>query len=437
MLFEWTSTNPDVALVDASQTLQGVSAGEAILTVRCGTLERSFPVVVRPSVPIAVRVRTVSGQVRRIAERLPGISALSGGQRKWIGIGAVSALLVAVVAIVAAKLWPISVAPPAIVSDTTTLPPALANQTTLQLVRPLNLLIEPGDTLRLVAQVSPDSASARDSVRWSSSDPTRARVDTLSGLVTAAMDTGAVTITAAFGALRDTVTLGVGYQVATLNIVKVDTVMIGQDALMRVIARSARGKRIQPSSLRWSALPVEIATIDSATGRLHPRSPGIVHIKAVDSTSGVVSTTLLLEVKQARAAEPQPQVVDKPAEPAPKTAVLSDALEPANECRDAFANLDRNKIEQFAINADQREMANIRALFKHLNDSPTVFTDGTGGPNAEGGRAEVRFEMRLRWRPNRIGGRTRTEPFTLRAVLESSGGSWKLMSCHLDRIGKF
>jgi hypothetical protein len=121
-----------------------------------------------------------------------------------------------------------------------------------------------GDSLRLTARAL-DAANAAvpgARVQWRSLAPAVASVDS-AGLVRG-LDTGRVRVVAASGDAADTVELRVMRLVASLAFVAArDSLLFGDTATLRVVARDGLGRAMDAGELAWATLDPALLTVDT------------------------------------------------------------------------------------------------------------------------------------------------------------------------------
>ena len=121
-----------------------------------------------------------------------------------------------------------------------------------------------GDSLRLTARAL-DAANAAvpgARVQWRSLAPAVASVDS-TGLVRG-LDTGRVQVVAASGDAADTLELRVMRLVASLAFVTArDSLLFGDTATLRVVARDGLGRAMDPGELAWASLDPGMLVVDT------------------------------------------------------------------------------------------------------------------------------------------------------------------------------
>jgi serine/threonine protein kinase len=169
--------------------------------------------------------------------------------------------------------------------------------------------LPPGSSTRLLAEVR-DLAGRLvpgASVRWLSTNPAAAVVDSATGRLRA-MGAGRAQVIAASGAWRDSVVIAVqsasaqpagSRSPASLAMSPHPALRVGDTTTMVAVPLDLNGRRIRAPRLSWSSSQPSVAAIDTGTGQLRALAPGTVLISAL---SGTQSATLELEVLPAAVA---------------------------------------------------------------------------------------------------------------------------------------
>ena len=167
------------------------------------------------------------------------------------------------------------------------------------LVTPATANLRTGDTLRLAA-VARDSAGATlagRQIRWTSSAPAVATVDSLSGLVRAAGG-GAATITATSEGKSGTAALTIAaptIPVATVAVTTaLDTLEAYDEVQLQAVLRDANNNVLTGRTVRWTSSDAAIATVDSTSGKLTGIDRGTVTVTATSETKSGTATRVVV-----------------------------------------------------------------------------------------------------------------------------------------------
>jgi uncharacterized protein YjdB len=167
------------------------------------------------------------------------------------------------------------------------------------LVTPATATLRTGDTLRLGA-VTRDSAGttlAGRQVRWISSAPAVATVDSISGLVRAAGG-GAATITATSEGKSGTAALTIAAPIVPVATVAVttalDTLEAYDEVQLQAVLRDAANNVLTGRTVRWTSSDAAVATVDSISGRLTGIDRGTVTVTATSETKSGTATRVVV-----------------------------------------------------------------------------------------------------------------------------------------------
>ena len=167
------------------------------------------------------------------------------------------------------------------------------------LVTPATANLRTGDTLRLAADTR-DSAGAAltgRQVRWTSSAPAVATVDSITGLVRAAGG-GAATITATSEGKSGTAALTIAaatIPVATVAVTSaLDTLEAYDEVQLQAVTRDAANNVLTGRTVRWTSSNAAVATVDSITGELTGIDRGTVTVTATSETKSGTATRVVV-----------------------------------------------------------------------------------------------------------------------------------------------
>jgi uncharacterized protein YjdB len=171
------------------------------------------------------------------------------------------------------------------------------------LVTPATANLRTGDTLRLAAATR-DSAGAAltgRALRWSSSAPAVAVVDSLSGLVRAA-GAGSATITATSEGKSGSATLSVAAPIVPVATVSVgtalDTLEAYDEVQLQATLRDASNNVLSGRTVRWASSDVAVASVDSVSGKLTGIDRGTVTVTATsEGKSGTATRVVVIKYR--------------------------------------------------------------------------------------------------------------------------------------------
>jgi alpha-tubulin suppressor-like RCC1 family protein len=167
------------------------------------------------------------------------------------------------------------------------------------LVTPATANLRTGDTLRLAAATrdSAGAALAGREVRWTSSAPAVATVDSLSGLVRAAGG-GSATITATSEGKSGTAALTIAaptVPVATVAVTTaLDTLEAYDEVQLQAVLRDASNNVLTGRTVRWTTSDAAVATVDSISGKLTGIDRGTVTVTATSETKSGTATRVVV-----------------------------------------------------------------------------------------------------------------------------------------------
>ncbi|GLC25487.1 hypothetical protein rosag_20000 [Roseisolibacter agri] len=157
-----------------------------------------------------------------------------------------------------------------------------------------------GDTLRLAATTRDESGAvlAGRTVRWTSSAPIVATVDSVSGLVTA-LRSGAATVTATSEGKTATHALVVTAPVATVSVnASIDTLEAYDMLQLSATLKDAAGNVLTDRTVRWRSSNDAVATVDSLTGVISGVDRGTVTVTATsEGKSGTRQHTIVIRYR--------------------------------------------------------------------------------------------------------------------------------------------
>lgn len=414
----WMSSNPESCIVDDGGTLRAMATGDAVLTLRCGSLEQVFPV-----------------RVRAVEPWFAGLRDVLARHRARTGIVVVLAI-VAFVVVFLIRQFGGSPAPP-VAEITPPPPPTIAPPpptTQLSIVPPTNTSLERGETVTLKAILDGDTAVA-GTLQWVSRDSTIVRVDADGKLVARSIGATSVDVSAA-GATDSLSLTVVEPTLATLDIRPRGTIALtagAGDTTLRLIARSTHGVPMAvPRTVRWSSTAPAVASVDSTSGRIHPRTAGMAIVTAA-IPNGPMKTAEI----SVKGAPPVVAQTEPPPPPKIQGPTLDDAKVPAAACRDAYLHFDQAAIVRLGKDGTPQELKNIDNFFGLLDDNPKVANNGDPAVAANSAGATVTFPLVVNWKPKHILARARTEPFEVRADLHQDGNKWSMTGCHIAGSHRF
>jgi serine/threonine-protein kinase len=140
--------------------------------------------------------------------------------------------------------------------------------------------IEVGDTLRLIASLSDDSAPSPGSLRWESRDVAIGTVSPAG--VVSALAPGVLRILARQGAQSDTATITVvPPSIASLSVATASVALtVGERTTIQATASDRRGRTVVDPVIAWRSSDSSVAAVNPATGSITGRGPGSATITA-------------------------------------------------------------------------------------------------------------------------------------------------------------
>jgi len=294
-----------------------------------------------------------------------------------------------------------------------------------------------GDTLTLEARLTGvgGGAQARRPVEWTSGNADVARVDRLSGQVTA-VSPGVALVTARAGGASTTVAVTVlARRAASVRTVPARaSVVSGERLTLKATVADVRGGELRDRRVTWSSSDPEVASVDPASGSVAAGRPGraIIYARA-DGASG--SSALTVTPKPAP--EPSksaaaPEGYETPPPGAARGAVPPVAL--VNEAVRAYVAAlgahDQQRIAslyQATTAVDRKNLRNLLALVRSGTARLTATAGRVFEPEAVPNGAAATFQARLSWKTPF--GASRGETVAFRARFERAGGEWQMTAC--------
>ncbi len=296
----WASSAPGVAAVDAAGLVTAVGDGSAAVTATSGEASGSAQVTVaQEAASVAVSADTLSfaalgDTVRLSAEvRDHNGQVISGAAVTWAssdpGVAAVDSTgLVTAVGDGSAAVTATSGEASGSAQVT------VAQEAISLVVSPASATLEPGDTVRLSAEVRDHNGQVISgaAVTWTSSDPAVAAVDA-AGLVTAVGD-GSAAVTATSGEASGSAQVTVAQEAASVVVSPASATLVPGDTIRLSAEAHDRNGRVIDAAVTWTTSDPAVAAVDAA-GLVTAVGDGSA---AVTATSGEASGSAQVTVAQ-------------------------------------------------------------------------------------------------------------------------------------------
>ncbi len=164
----------------------------------------------------------------------------------------------------------------------------------------VNANLKVGDTLRLAATARDSAGGALTgrTIRWTSSAPIVASIDSVSGLVTA-LRSGSAIVTATSEGRSATQALVVVAPVATVSVnASIDTLEAYDMLQLSATVKDAAGNVLTDRIVRWKGSNDAVATVDSLTGVITGVDRGTVTVTATsEGKSGTRAHTIVIKYR--------------------------------------------------------------------------------------------------------------------------------------------
>lgn len=330
----WSSTQPDIASVDAAGLVEGLQEGQTTIVAEAGGVRAQATVVVEaPVAEVEISPSPASvgaGRTLQLTAKLTDAAGneLSGRDLAWQtsddtvatvdGDGLVSGLMGGQVTITASSEG---------VDDTVQVtvddPVAIVDVSP----DPLNLTVSDTGQLTATLEDAAGNELTGRSVTWRSDDTTIATVDG-TGLVTA-KDEGVVNITATAEGVSDTAQVTVANSVASVEVTPTaPTIDVGETVQLTAVAKNSRGAVVSGRTVTWTSSDPTVVSVD-ATGTIEGLEDGSATVTAqVDNVTGTASVTVQASVASVTIGTPSTMNIE-----------VTETLQLAAELRDAGGNL--------------------------------------------------------------------------------------------------
>jgi uncharacterized protein YjdB len=300
----WSSSNRDVATVDATGAVIAVAPGTAsIIATTEGISGQATLVVVRPvaSVTVALQATLIEGQstIATSESRDATNVVLTGRSVTWSSSDPAVATVdasgtVTAVGKGAAEIIATSVENPAIAGQSTLAVAPRVSSVSVTLGAASIMLGTPTTASAITRDVA-DSVLTDRPVTWSSSNPAIATVDPLTGAVTAVAP-GTASIVATSEGISGQVTLTVLLvPVASVQVqLAATSIIAGASTTGTAVTRDAANAALAGRAVAWSSSNETVATVDALSGAVMGVGPGSVSIVATsDGVTGQATLTVL------------------------------------------------------------------------------------------------------------------------------------------------
>jgi len=282
-----------------------------------------------------------------------------------------------------------------------------------------------GDSIALRATVRGprgDSLPGAD-VSWTSSNPTVATVDTLTGMAHAHQP-GTALVQARSGNQSSVVELSVlASPIAAIQILGGRPMAVRETLALRVTLNDGRDTDLSDAPVSWASSDSAVAAVDPVSGEVVGRAPGSVRISATaEAATAWIRLTVL---------------------PRPTPLASSDASDPTEgrlvfgieQCYGAVESGDLDRLQAMWHPESGADAERLRRLGRVLREYHAVVGERIDHAPALGPEsASVEFGVPLRWREP-SGPRASTAVF--RAEFVRAAGRWELSSCRILRSSGF
>ena len=167
-------------------------------------------------------------------------------------------------------------------------------------ITPATAAVRVGDTVRYAAQTKDADGAVLTgrTVRWTSSAPIVATVDSVSGLLTA-LRSGSATLTATSEGKTATLAVSVSAPVATVTVTTpLDTLEAYEEVQLQAVLRDAANNVLTGPVVRWTSSDPAVARVDSVTGQLTGVDRGTVTVTATSETKqGTASRVVVIKYR--------------------------------------------------------------------------------------------------------------------------------------------
>jgi serine/threonine-protein kinase len=244
---------------------------------------------------------------------------------------------------------------------------------------------------------------------------------------------------------------------ASLSILAHDPVRAGDTATLIAVVRDSQGKPISDAGVTWRSSGPELAGVDSATGKVRGRTPGVVLIIAQSGGQTATSELVVLPAVEApveapvepsgyvpltpelaRERVPEQIALAPPAgrpvsdPPLDRRELESRMREGVEDCYGAVRAKDLGRLEQIYHPKTYADEDKLRRLLRILRTEPwkAVVGKRVDGARELGARAAAaEFSFRLEWRDSH-GGRLSSQPI-FRAEFARGPEGWAMSSCRI------
>jgi hypothetical protein len=282
-----------------------------------------------------------------------------------------------------------------------------------------------GDSLALravVLGIRGDTLSNAE-LTWTSSDPSVAIVDALTG-VAHAQAPGTAQMLARIGNDSSVTELTVlPGPVAAIQILGARPMAVRETLALRVTASDGRGGELTGIPVAWSSSDSTVAAVDGSTGEVVGRAPGSARIAAnVDEATAWIRLTVL----------PRPTPLPAAGEAGSAEARLMAGVE---ECYGAVQAKDLTRLEAMWHPERGADADRLRRLSRVLRDWGASVGERIDRAPAIGlESASLEFGVPLTWREP-AGARSGLPVF--RAEFVRAAGRWELSSCRINPSSRF
>jgi len=260
-------------------------------------------------------------------------------------------------------------------------------------------------------------------VTWSSSNPTVASVDALTG-VAHAHAPGTAVILARSGTESSFAELTVlGSQIAAIQILGARPMAVRETLALRVTVNDGQDSQLNDSPVAWASSDSSVAWVNQVTGEVVGREPGSARISATaDAATAWIRLTVL--------PRPTPLASSGPVEPAEIRLLAG-----IQQCYGAVEARDLTRLQAMWHPESSADTERLRRLGRVLRDYRADVGERIDHAPVMGlESASIEFGVPLMWREP-AGQRASTPVF--RAEFVRAAGSWELSSCRILQSSGF
>ena len=462
---QWSTSDVAVAIVTTSGWVATLGPGSVVLQASCEGASASVSINVEPALPAPKRTRPYSPKPPKFE---PAVEERRPIRRRRSSRSRSRRLLAASVGVflLAPVLWLYGGLGEVVLNRSTqsATVPGVSEAFQVTPTEPVAAILRgapasvtigrrsrrpllPGASTRLVAEVR-DLAGRTvpgSSVRWLSTDPGVARIDSASGWVHAVRP-GRARVVAVTGELRDSAAIVVRRPpdepaaAASVSISPPGSLRVGDTITLAAAVLDGNGVGLPGAEVRWSSSDPRLAAVDTLTGQVRGYAPGTAIIiatsgsKAARSPVTVFPAEMSADTLSVQAYESQPWPSEE-REETEDTDTAGQRLEAGiltgvEQCYDALRSKDVARVAELYRPTEKSDKDKLNKLTRILRTEEWSAVvgeriDGTRQPGTEA----AEFSFQLVWK-DAFGGRLTSRP-VFRAEFARNGNGWEMSSCRI------